>query len=103
MNPQPMRWLWPTMTNGIPGSVTPATSKFAAVIALFVAAFVSLLVPLFILRCASNHKFGIWWLRCISFDSSGFPETVCAPETTQLFDPGRKESDSSKVKLEDNA
>jgi hypothetical protein len=27
VNPQPMRWLWPTITNGTPGSVTPATSK----------------------------------------------------------------------------
>ena len=71
-----MRWLWPTMTNGTPGSVTPATSK----------------LPLVVFRCASNHRFGIWWSRCISFDSSGFPETVCCPETTQLFDPGRNES-----------
>ena len=23
----------------------------------------------------------------MSFDSSGLPETVCAPETTQLFEP----------------
>ncbi len=38
-------------------------------------------------RCASYHRFGIWWPRCISFDSSGFPVTVCAPETTQSFDP----------------
>ncbi len=75
-----MRWLWPTITNGIPGSVTPATSK----------------LPVVVFRCASNHRFGIWWLRCISFESSGFPETVCAPETTQLFDPGRKASASSK-------
>src|SRR5258708_3877342 len=29
----------------------------------------------------------IWCPRCISFESRGFPETVCAPETTQLLDP----------------
>ena len=46
--------------------------------------------PVVVFRCASNHKFGIWWSRCISFDSSGFPETVCSPETAQLFDPARK-------------
>src|SRR6202167_6687899 len=75
------------MTNGTPRSVTPAPSKLPAVVR----------------RCAANHKFGIWWSRCISFESSGFPETVCWPETTQLFDPGRKESDSSRVNAEDSA
>src|ERR1019366_9573341 len=80
VNPQPIRWLWPTITKGIPGSVTPATSKLPV--------FVGVVV----LRWASNHRFGIWWSRCISFDSSGFPETVCCPEMTQLLDPGRRES-----------
>src|SRR5579864_1698367 len=31
----------------------------------------------------------------MSFDSSGLPETVCAPESTQLFDPGRHASQES--------
>src|SRR5689334_9832964 len=28
----------------------------------------------------------------MSFDSSGLPVVVCAPETTQLFDPGAQDS-----------
>src|SRR5208282_977254 len=86
VNPQPMRRLWPTITNGTPGSVTPATSKS----------------PLFVVacKCAAYQRFGIWWLRCISFESNGFPETVCAPETAQLFDPGRKESESGEKSAE---
>src|ERR1700733_9004732 len=53
----------------MPGNVTPATSSVPEC------------------RCASYHRFGIWWPRCISFDNSGLPVTVCAPETTQSFDP----------------
>src|SRR5208282_2331594 len=87
VNPQPMRWLWPTITNGTPGSVTPATSKLLLFIVV-----PAVVVPAVVFRCAANHRFGIWWSRCISFDSRGFPETVCCPETTQLFDPGRRES-----------
>src|ERR1039457_6247686 len=83
VNPQPMRWLWPTITNGTPGSVTPATSKSPDFV--------------FVFRCASNHRFGIWWLRCISLESRGLPETVCRPDTTQLFDPGRNESSEYSI------
>ena len=54
-----------------PGRVTPATSKSPAV------------------RCASYQMFGIASSRCMSFDSSGLPDAVCAPETTQLLEPGR--------------
>src|SRR5450631_3464058 len=57
------------MTYGIPGSVTPATSSVPEC------------------RCASYQRLGIWWPRCMSFESSGLPVTVCAPETTQSFDP----------------
>src|SRR5690349_12609908 len=74
VKPQAIRRLWPTITNGCPGRLTPATSKSPE------------------RRCTSYQKFGIWWPRCISFESSGFPETVCAPETTQLFDPMGKSS-----------
>src|ERR1039457_4181298 len=81
VNPQPMRWLWPTTTKGTPGSVTPATSKS----------------PLCVLRWASNQRFGISWSRCISFESSGFPVVVCCPETTQLFEPGRNGSASCSL------
>src|SRR5208283_3039664 len=94
VNPQPMRWLWPTITNGTPGSVTPATSKLLLFIVAAVAVAVAVVAAV-VFRCAANHRFGIWWSRCISFDSSGFPETVCCPETTQLFDPGRNNSASS--------
>src|SRR4051812_6783032 len=73
-----MRWLWPTITKGVPGRVTPATSK----------------LPLF--KCAANHRFGIWWSRCMSFESKGFPVTVCDPETTQLLEPGRNDSASAE-------
>jgi hypothetical protein len=38
---------------------------------------VAVVVAVVVFRCAANHKFGIWWSRCISFESSGFPETVC--------------------------
>src|SRR6185437_8358533 len=74
VKPQAIRRLWPTITNGCPGRLTPATSKSPEC------------------RCTSYHKLGIWCPRCISFESSGFPETVCAPETTQLFDPMGKSS-----------
>ena len=73
VNPQAIRWLWPTITYGIPGSVTPATSRLHDGLTHF--------------RCASYHRFGIWCPRCISSDSRGLPVTVCAPETTQSFDP----------------
>src|SRR5208283_903471 len=101
VNPQPMRWLWPTMTKGTPGRVTPATSKLKlpglvtgapgceSASPGFVPRFEIPVSGIAAFRCASYHKFGIWWLRCISFDSRGFPETVCRPDTTQLFDPGR--------------
>ena len=60
----------PDDDHGRPGRVTPATSKSPAV------------------RCASYQAFGMCWSRCMSFDNSGLPETVCAPETTQLLEPG---------------
>src|SRR5438270_4186243 len=45
--------------------------------------------------CNSYQTPGTRCGRCMSFESSGFPETVCAPETTQLFDPGRQASQAS--------
>ena len=45
-------------------------------------------------------ELGIWWSRCMSFERSGFPDTVCCPETTQLFDPGRKDRVHSWVKAD---
>src|SRR5215475_4262302 len=71
------------MTYGSPGSVTPATLKSRHV------------------RCASYQRLGICWPRCISFDKSGLPETVCAPDTTQLLEPTTKRGSeaSSQVSI----
>src|SRR5215813_10678040 len=73
------------MTYGYPGSVTPATSRSPD------------------LRCASYQRFGIWWPRCISFDKSGLPVVVCAPETTQLFEPGRNDSSCRSRLIQDDS
>src|SRR4051812_16127598 len=75
VNPQAMRWLWPTTTYGTPGMVKPATSNAAPVFAVAM------------VRWASYQTFGMRCTRCMSLESSGFPDVVCAPETTQLFEP----------------
>src|SRR5215471_5924724 len=82
VNPQAMRWLCPTTTRGIPGKVNPSTSNSPE------------------WSCNSYHTAGMRCGRCISFESSGFPVVVCAPETTQLFDPGTHDSQSLESREE---
>src|ERR1700704_2303554 len=77
VKPQAMRWLCPTLMKGRPGSEKPSTLKSPE------------------WSCTSYQTPGTRSGRCISFESSGLPETVCAPETTQLFDPGRQASQES--------
>src|SRR6476646_1304707 len=77
VNPQAMRWLCPTLMKGSPGREKPSTLKSPE------------------WSCTSYHTPGTRCGKCISFDSSGLPETVCAPESTQLFDPGRQASQES--------
>src|SRR5712671_8106868 len=69
-----MRWLCPATTNGSPGKETPATSNWP------------------VLRCTSYQTLGMEWSRCMSFESSGLPLTVCAPETTHSLEPAKHES-----------
>src|SRR6476646_3036559 len=77
VNPQAMRWLCPTLMKGSPGREKPSTLKSPE------------------WSCTSYQTPGTRCGKCISFDSSGLPETVCAPESTQLFDPGRHASQES--------
>src|ERR1700704_5743765 len=77
VNPQAMRWLCPTLMNGRPGREKPSTLKSPE------------------WSCTSYHTPGTRCGKCISFESSGLPETVCAPEITQLFEPGRQASQES--------
>src|SRR6185312_15976306 len=77
VNPQAMRWLCPTLMKGRPGREKPSTLKSPE------------------WSCTSNHTPGTRCGKCISLESSGLPETVCAPETTQLFDPGKQASQES--------
>src|ERR1700744_6766052 len=67
------------MTHGRPGSVKPATSSGGA-------------PPGVAERCsaASYQMSGTRRLRCISFETSGFPDAECAPDTAQLFEPARQ-------------
>src|SRR5215831_8089286 len=58
------------MTNGMPGSVTPAAWKPGA------------------RRSAMYQMFGSLRPRCMSFESKGLPLAVCVPEITQLLEPG---------------
>src|SRR5882762_10312816 len=66
------------MTKGAPGRLTPAASKFCCGTS----------------SCTSYQIPGRPQSRCMSFESSGLPLTVCAPETTQLFDPGTGSSET---------
>src|SRR5579862_8152200 len=67
--------------NGNPGSEKPSTLKSPE------------------WSCTSYQTPGTRCPRCISFESSGLPETVCAPETTQSFDPGKQASHASSSLL----
>ena len=69
VSPQAMKRLRPIAMAGAPGSVAPMTSKSPAE------------------RCARYQSEGIWAPRCGSLASSGLPEAVIVPSTTQLFDP----------------
>src|SRR5262245_65667256 len=64
-----MKRLRPSATAGAPGSVAPMTSKSGAD------------------RCARYQVEGTRVPRCGSLASSGFPEAVSVPSTTQLFEP----------------
>src|SRR5258708_13219628 len=77
VKPQAMRWLCPTLMKGRPGKEKPSTLKSPEC------------------SCTSYHTPGTRCGKCISFESSGLPETVCAPETTQLFDPGKQASQAA--------
>ncbi|MCY1233482.1 hypothetical protein D9M69_342990 [compost metagenome] len=69
VKPHAMRSLCPSTTTGMPGSVAPATSSPGAVMR------------------AKYHSAGACRPRCGSLASIGLPDCVCAPETTQLFEP----------------
>src|ERR1041385_1479384 len=77
VNPQAMRWLCPTLMKGRPGREKPSTLKSPE------------------WSCTSYHTPGTRCGKCISLESSGLPETVCAPETTQLLEPGKQASQVS--------
>src|SRR5215471_4268450 len=81
VNPQAMRWLCPTLMKGRPGREKPSTLKSPE------------------WSCTSYHTPGTRCGKCISLESSGLPETVCAPEMTQLFDPGRHASQEPEIRL----
>ena len=68
--PQAMRWLWPTITPGTPGSATPETSRPGA------------------WRCVMYQMPGSEYSRCMSFESSGLPEAVWLPAMAQALEPG---------------
>src|SRR5690349_20565140 len=79
VNPQAMRWLCPTLMKGRPGREKPSTLKSPE------------------WSCTSYHTPGTRCGKCISLESSGLPETVSAPEMTQLFEPGRQASQESSL------
>ena len=66
MNPQATRRLWPMITNGIPGMVTPVDSKSS---------------PAW--TWAAYQMDGIPGTRCGSLQRIGLPEDVRSPDTTQ--------------------
>src|SRR5216683_1514788 len=68
VKPQPMRWLWARTMKGAPGEVAPARCS----------AGVSMR--------ARYQMSGVAKPRCGSLASSGLPETLCLPSTTQLFE-----------------
>ncbi len=65
VNPQATRLLWPMMTNGIPGIVTPVDSKSSPA-----------------LTCAAYQIDGIPGTRCGSLQRMGRPVDVRSPDTT---------------------
>ncbi len=69
VSPQAMNLLRPMATAGAPGSVAPMTSKSPAD------------------RCARYQSDGTCAPRCGSLASSGLPDAVIVPSTTQLFEP----------------
>src|SRR5512140_104300 len=61
--------VWPSTTNGTPGSVPPTT------------------LPDGVAMCARYQSAGVCRPRCGSFASNGFPVSVCSPETAPLLEP----------------
>src|ERR1041385_7758054 len=95
VNPQAMRWLCPTLMKGTPGREKPSMLKSPE---WSCSSYHTpgrekpsmLKSPEW--SCSSYHTPGTRCGRCISFESSGLPDTVCAPETTQLLEPGGQDS-----------
>ena len=73
--PQAMSRLWPITTPGMPAKVNPLTSKGHSSFTVLQCSPIWCQMP------------GMVTFRCGSLASSGLPETVCSPETAQLFDP----------------
>src|SRR5262249_15868271 len=48
-------------------------------------------------RCARYHNDGICASRCGSLASSGFPDAVIVPSTTQLFEPSALPKDGRSM------
>src|SRR6185312_5238082 len=69
VSPHAMYLFRPMTTAGAPGSVAPMTSKSPAD------------------RCARYQSDGICASRCGSLASSGLPDAVIVPSTTQLLEP----------------
>src|SRR5262245_34747090 len=67
--PHATRVLWPSTTNGLPGTVLPTTSSPADA------------------KCISYHTDGNSICKCGSFANIGRPLCVFRPETTQLLLP----------------
>src|SRR5262249_10497215 len=73
--------LCPAMMYGTPGSETPVAWNPGA------------------RRSAMYQMLGTLRPRCMSFESSGFPVAVCAPEMTQLLEPGVQPEHESSLGL----
>src|SRR5579859_4182488 len=67
------------MMKGRPGKLKPATLKSSAFI------------------CSSYHVFGMECCRCMSLESNGLPDAVCAPLITQSLEPGTQLSHGNGV------
>ena len=69
VKPQASARLRPSSGKGSPGSVAPTTSNSG------------------VEMCARYQTLGISSRRCGSFASSGLPDSVCSPLTTQALEP----------------
>src|ERR1700744_4124863 len=76
VKPQATCALRPTMTNGVPGSVKPLTSR----------------APSAVCSEASYQMPGTPSAKCMSLETSGNPLVEREPATAQLFEPERQPS-----------